>query len=636
MKYKHFSIKHGQWQTVVRRRHFTSNLFAAVLFSLPMLCACTFAGDWRDFANGFEIPDENYCDQPYVVRTQDGNWLCTLTTGEGHEGHGGQHVVATISEDKGRTWSPLIDIEPSGEIEASWVIPLVTDFGRVYAFYDYNGDNVGHGNPEFAKNGDPNYRADMLGWYCYRYSDNHGQTWSKKRYRLPMPVAACDLKNQWQGRIQIFWGIDKPKIADGSAFFAFSRLGKYLAEEGEGWLYRSDNILTEPDADKIVWKLLPESGHGIRNEEFGSVQEEHNTVPLGNDQLYCVYRTTLGHPCHSYSADGGRSWTPPVPMTYTPGGKIIRHPRACPKLWKTSNGRYLLWFHNNGNHSYNRGERYGARNVSWLSAGELIDGRMHWSQPEIVRYCSHPLRGCSYPDLFEDQGHFYLTATQKTEARIGEVPQEFLEALWSQGQLKQVTKAGLVLEATSNELKEAKSNQLKRPMPALPDLSKGGGLTMEMWVRLPSLNRTRTLISSSGEDGSGFFVRSTVTGQIRLDICDGISGANWECDPGILKPKKLHHVAFVVDGGPKIISVIVDGVLCDGGTSESRLYGWGRFGMDRCLAEWSDEKLTAHEIQTVSGGDILQIDKRYIKAARLYDRTLLTSEVIANFNAGMN
>ena len=59
-----------------------------------------------------------------------------------------------------------------------------------------------------------------------------------------------------------------------------------MLDNGEGWLYRCDNILTEPDAEKIHWELLPDGEHGIRKAEFGSVQEEHNLVPLGDDRLY--------------------------------------------------------------------------------------------------------------------------------------------------------------------------------------------------------------------------------------------------------------------------------------------------------------------------------------------------------------
>ena len=61
--------------------------------------------DNRHIASGFEIPTERYSDQPYVVKTEDGAWLCTLTTGGGVEGASGQHVIATRSIDQGRTWS---------------------------------------------------------------------------------------------------------------------------------------------------------------------------------------------------------------------------------------------------------------------------------------------------------------------------------------------------------------------------------------------------------------------------------------------------------------------------------------------------------------------------------------------------
>jgi hypothetical protein len=40
-----------------------------------------------------------------------------------------------------------------------------------------------------------------------------------------------------------------------------------------------------------------------------------------------------------------------------------------------------------------------------------------------------------------------------------------------------------------------------------------------------------------------------------------------------------HHAAVItVDGGPKIITFVVDGTLCDGG--EQRQFGWGRFSPD--------------------------------------------------------
>src|SRR5262249_24090183 len=157
------------------------------------------------------------------------------------------------------------------------------------AFYDYNGDDIN------SLNGKP-ARADMLGWYCYRYSDDHGRTWSAQRHRLPMRVTDCDRRNDWQGKVQIFWGISKPIIHGDAALLTFTKLRKYILDNGEGWLFRSDNLLAETDPAKLRWELLPDGEHGIRNETFGSIQEEQNIVSLADGSLYCIYRTTTGHP----------------------------------------------------------------------------------------------------------------------------------------------------------------------------------------------------------------------------------------------------------------------------------------------------------------------------------------------------
>ena len=55
--------------------------------------------DPKNIENGLEIPSEGYCDQPYVVKLTDGDWLCLMTTGTGKEGDSGQHIVATRTDD---------------------------------------------------------------------------------------------------------------------------------------------------------------------------------------------------------------------------------------------------------------------------------------------------------------------------------------------------------------------------------------------------------------------------------------------------------------------------------------------------------------------------------------------------------
>ena len=579
-------------------------VIAGISLSPIVLFGELYASDRRNIRTGYEIPSENYADQPYVVTTSDGNWLCTLTTGRGREGQPGQHIVATISSDNGRTWSRLIEIEPANGPEASWVMPLITPTGRVYVFYDYNGDKV-----NTLADG-TKIRADMLGWYCYKYSDDNGRTWSK-RHRLPVRLTACDRNNDWKGKVQIMWGIGKPITYKNSVFFAFTKLGKYMLDNGEGWFFRSDNILTEPDVSKIQWQMIPGGDYGLRASQFGSVQEEHNLVALSNGDLYCMYRTTTGHPCHSYSRDGGYSWSPPESATYTPNGKKLKHPRACPRIWRTDNGKFLFWFHNHG------GKDYSGRNPAWVSGGVEKNGFIHWSQPEILLYDPNPKVRISYPDLIEKNGYFWVTETQKTIARIHEIDPTLFQGLWQQGQKKTITTKGLVLFMDTPALKPGRQVD----MPKLPNLTTGG-FTIDLWLTFNDLSPGQIVLDSRNDTGKGIALTTTHNGTLQLYISDSKHKATWDCYPDLLKAGTLHHVVFIVDGGPKIISVVVDGMLCDGG--EHRQYGWSRFDK---------------EMGDINGSGKLTIAPSFkgrLKSLRIYNRYLRTSEAIANFQSYLN
>ena len=45
------------------------------------LTAAPAVPDPRHLNNGWVIPSEGYADQPYIVKTDDGAWLCVMTTG---------------------------------------------------------------------------------------------------------------------------------------------------------------------------------------------------------------------------------------------------------------------------------------------------------------------------------------------------------------------------------------------------------------------------------------------------------------------------------------------------------------------------------------------------------------------------
>jgi hypothetical protein len=573
--------------------------------------------DPRNYDYGRLIPDESYCDQPYIVITKDGNWLCTLTTGAGREGQGGQHVVATISPDQGRTWSPLIDIEPASGPSASWVVPLITPSGRVYAFYNYNGDRVVVPQFPHAKH----RRDDTLGWYAWKYSDDHGRTWSERR-RLPMPVAAVDRGNEWQGAVQLFWGIDKPVVVGRDVIWGFSRLGGYFQERGEGWFYHSDNVLDERDPAKIRWTLLPATGHGLRGPAFGSIQEEHNVVPLANGDLFCIWRTETGHPLQAYSRDGGKTWTEPAIATYSPGGRRMKNPRACPMLWRTENGRYLFWFHHN---SFPK-TGGAARNVAWLTGGIERDGYIHWSQPEPICYQPDRRRGASYPDLIEWQGRYFISSTNKQDARIIEVDAALLEGMWQQNAVRTVAPRGLVLDLDAAALRTGAA-----ALPRLPILTaNSGGFALELWLQFDDLRPGQIVVDTRARpDGAGIVISTADHAKLEIELTDGRNRTAWASDPGLLAPGHRHQVIFNVDVAPRLITVAVDGVLCDGG--DHAQYGYTRFG-DVGLP------LTGKEVADVNGGALQVAPERIsgeVHRLRFYTRYLTTTEMVGNFRAGL-
>lgn len=601
------------------RRRFAARLLTWML-AANVFRALAAPVDSRNFANGHLIPDEHYCDQPRIVVTRDGTWVCILTTNKGEEGDPGQHIVATRSTDQGKTWSPLVDVEPADkEITSAYAIALITPFDRIYAIYCYNGDRI-----RTLPDGKP-IRDDMQGWCCFRYSDDQGRTWSA-RHRIPMRVTAADRGNPWGGRLQMWWAIGTPAYFNGSAMFGFTKLGRYILEEGEGWFFRSDNVLHERDPEKIRWELLPEGDHGVRAPEFGTVQEEFDVAHLQGESFITVYRTTKGHAACAYSRDGGRSWSKPEPLRYTPGGRIVKQPRACTKIWKTRNGRYLLWFHNNGTTTYNNGLNAGSRNIAWLSAGRLEQGHILWSQPEIVAYVEGGLEGCSYPDLIEDGGRTYLCATQKTEARVWRVDDDLLADLWTQHTRASVTTNGLALELRAGSGALAPSAPAPRIAPLIgqmrrrsPHPDSAGGLTLELGVRFRDLSPGQVLLDTRDGSGAGYRLVTTDRGTLRFEMSDGWQAAHWDCDAGRIQTNTLHRVAVIVDGRPNVICFVVDEELCDGGSE--RPFGFGRFNPT---------------FKDISGARTLRIAPSLhgeLSHLRVYTRALRVSEVIGNQRA---
>jgi hypothetical protein len=600
------------------------------------------SGDWRDIRQGREIPTEYYADQPYIVNTDDGAWLVCVTTGAKREGQPGQHVVTMRSTDQGKSWSAPADVEPATGPEASYAVMLKVPSGRVYIFYNHNTDNVRKAiadNPPFK---DGNFsRMDSLGHFVFKYSDDHGRSWSAQRYDIPMRDFEIDRRNPYGGKLKYFWNVGKAFVHSNAGYVALHKIGGF-GEGGftstEGVLLRSDNVLTERDPEKIRWETLPEGEVGIRTPPGGGpVAEEHSFSVLSDGSLFCVYRTIDGHAAFTYSRNGGRSWDTPQYMRYA-DGRLMKHPRAANFAWRCQNGKYLYWFHNHGGrfigeHPRRRSISYEDRNPVWLCGGVEADSPngkvIRWSQPEIVLYDDDPMIRMSYPDLVEDGGKYFLTETQKNVARVHEIDGTLLEGLWRQLDAKSAATRNLLLDLPGAD----RTMPATVAAPQLPlfvrrsaradygaeDLR--SGFSIDLRMRLRSLAPGQTLLDNRTPEGKGFVLRTAPGGAVEIVLHDGRTENRWDSDPGMLEAGKIHHIAVVIDGGPKIISFIVDGKLCDGG--DARQFGWGRFSPN-----W----------QSANGDGTLQIGPGLageILRLRLYGRALRTSEATGNFRAGL-
>lgn len=588
--------------------------------------------DWRNVRQGDIIPTISYSDQPYIVKTDDGAWLCVVTTGSGREGEPGQHTISLRSTDQGKTWSKPVPLEPVEGPEASYATLLKADSGRIYCFYNHNTDNVREIIAD--KDAYPSgycKRVDSLGYFVFKYTDDGGKSWSDKRYVIDVREMEIDRNNPYQGKIKFFWNVGKPFRDEGLGYVPLHKvgnIGKYFFTKSEGVLLKSPNILTEKDPEKITWETLPEGEIGLRTPPGGGeIAEEQSFSVLSDGSFFCVYRTVDGHPVCTYSRDKGKTWTTPQYMTYTYKGRKFKHPRAANFAWKCSNGQFLYWFHNHG------GKNYESRNPVWICAGhekETPEGlRIEWSQPEILLYDDDPFIRMSYPDMVEQNGDFYVTETQKHTARLHRIDPFFIQTLFQYPSIDEFAQKGLIVDLASIGQAPAEFKMPELPKFKVRNLESkeyGGlnlrnGVTLDLCFTLESLRPGQNLLDNTTADGRGFKVETDKENTLRITLSDGVSQSSWTLDANILKTNHLHHVIAIIDSGPRVISFVIDGQQLDGG--ELRQYGWCRF---------------SPELLDINGRDNITVGKDMdgsVKTLRIYNRAIMTTEAVGNYRAAI-
>jgi hypothetical protein len=140
---------------------------------------------------------------------------------------------------------------------------------------------------------------------------------------------------------------------------------------------------------------------------------------------------------------------------------------------------------------------------------------------------------------------------------------------------------------------------------------------VEFTAAVNSLQPGQILLDTRSQAQIGLTVSVGEQANYVLRIFDGRNAAYWGSDPNTILQGKQQHVVIIVDGGPKIISYVIDGRLNDGG--EHRQFGWGRFNKyfyslnqsgKLSISDNSDFKLTL---------------------LKFYNRYLLTGEAVGNY-----
>lgn len=372
-----------------------------------------------------------------VTPTCEGAFLAVWTQASA-EAELDQRIVSSRSEDAGVTWPAPQVLEDAtdgpGRI-ASWAFTFVVPrTGRVYVFFN---KNVGIDD----------VRRDTTGELWYRWSDDDGRTWSREHGQLDIRRSAISHPDP---QVPQSWITYQAPIvnARGEVTAGFTRWASSAVPHGgddlfhrtsEVWFFRFDNILTEDDPLKLELTTLPDGDVGLRvprpDAPGVSVAQEPSVQSLPDGRLICVMRTLTGMIWHSISDDFGETWAPTTPLRFGPGGPPIPHPLAPAPLYRLSDGRFVLFHHNNDgtiNRASGPADSKHNRNPTFISVGREVAGHEEhpivFSEPglfadsQFVPYGARPNIGIGcYGSLFEHDGRVYYWYPDRKHFLLGRI-----------------------------------------------------------------------------------------------------------------------------------------------------------------------------------------------------------------------
>ncbi len=196
-------------------------------------------------------------------------------------------------------------------------------------------------------------RYDLSGVMRARCSDDDGENWSDQTFDFPIEDRAIDNPDPSMPKNWIVWQI--PVVTStGRVLAPYTRWASPSCPGpggSETFFFDFQNVLSESDPSRLVFRTFPESEHGLRVPSYSvpahSLCEEPSIVELSDGRLFCVMRTGLGLIYSSLSLDEGHTWTPPIPLLDSPAGGFMLNPIVPCPIYKLKDGRYLLIYYNN-------------------------------------------------------------------------------------------------------------------------------------------------------------------------------------------------------------------------------------------------------------------------------------------------
>ena len=296
-------------------------------------------------------PPVNRIFHPRAVEAPGGDYLVLFTAGRGFVRNQTEKVndhVLYRSTDDGQSWQgPTLPWRTSANTH-SGILLRPKEMDRVYAF--------AHEKPLDA----PDVETQN-GHLLMRYSDDGGRTWSEpERVR---PTNDPDLEMT----------AHNPGCETGRGTWVLPVYD--TMQENDGGQKRIDRqyVLRSEDRGE-TWELLPGARPGGWFIEAWDYMIEGQAVCLDETDVLLFTRAPGGHVYLLRSADDGRTWSEPEPLSFV-------HPNAPPMVFLLADGETLAAFHHN---EYNpeRPFEQGVRDELWVSLS--TDRARTWSEPRFV------------------------------------------------------------------------------------------------------------------------------------------------------------------------------------------------------------------------------------------------------------